>query len=199
MAQDASIRPELTKHPSKKKKLNTTQQLPKLGYIYTGPKLFLPNINYNKNKPQKIRNKYLLQKKLDEIESLKTTKEDNLANLFGRIRNNSIELTIKSINTHGFTNNSICLNERIASDDIVAVTETMHGNIRTINKVMNDKSKQVFQKIGTRTASKGGYSGGQAFIVHENIKCSTEFIGDYLGILIVNNLVLINVYLKFLL
>lgn len=83
-----------------------------------------------------------------------------MANLFGRITNSTIELKISSINTHGFVNNSICLNERIAIDDIVAVTETMQSNLKTINKVMNDKSKQVFHKIGTRTASTGRYSGG---------------------------------------
>ena len=85
------------------------------------------------NKEMRMKNKYFLKQRLDEIEIEKNKNTtDNINNMFGRIsKSGEIKLKICSFNCHGANANKMCLNNLINTHDICAIQETMHGQTKT--------------------------------------------------------------------
>lgn len=136
----------------------------------------------------------MLKKISEEINNNISTKTTN--NMGGRISNGCIKLNICSINQCGASNNRSLLNERLASAQILAFTESWHKNIRDLRKCIADKNKTVIQKPATKTNEKR-YSGGIGFIVDQTINCEHEFVANNIAVLIINRLVIINTYLPY--
>ena len=108
-----------------------------------------------------------------------------------------IDLSIISINAHGFGNNKICLNEQSYNYDITVVQETMCPSQRALMKHIENKQLQVFQVPGRRIGKKGRYSGGLAFLVNPKLNCEFEVINNNIALIIINALVVINVYMPY--
>lgn len=158
-------------------------------------------INYyikSSKRKERVPNQFLIKQILKKYDTKDSQPKDTIHNLFGRI-NEKGKITIKicSINISGAKNNRTLLNEKIESNDIVVVQESWHKNYSTLKKCVHSKSKQILHKTAYKTSSKGRYKGGLIFIVDEKLNCEHSFVGDNIGILILNKLVVINVYMPY--
>jgi hypothetical protein len=142
-----------------------------------------------------VKNQYLL-KKIAQEQELK--ENDSIYNLFGRINTNGyLDFKICSLNLAGAKNNTPLLNEQIDLCDVVAYQEGWNKNLSIIKSCFGKKNVQIFQRPATRISDKGRYSGGIGFIVNQEIKCEHEFINDNIAILLINKLMILNVYLPY--
>jgi len=113
-------------------------------------------------------------------------------------KNNTILLDIYSLNVCGIKNNKIFVNQLCNESDVLCLQELLHGQAKVLHKHINLENKQIFQRIGTKTSTRGRYSGGMAFIVNKYINVSKcEFRNNNIGIIYINNLAIINVYLPY--
>jgi len=69
--------------------------------------------------------------------------------------------------------------------------------LSTIKSCFGEKNEQIFQRPATRISDKGRYIGGIGFIVNQEIKYEHEFINDNKAILLINKLMILNVYLPY--
>lgn len=93
--------------------------------------------------------------------------------------------------------NLFTTSRRIVCDisNVLCLQETWHKTYDDIDDSIYIKSKKFLHKPATKAYSKGRFSGGLAFIVDENLKCNSEFLNNRIGILKINKLAIINVYL----
>jgi hypothetical protein len=183
--------PQLHDHPKAQKQI-------KMDLNYMRSKNEITN-TANKMKFTKIPNKYVLEDLFEKHYGLTNGNETAINNLKSRIDDNgNITLDTKSLNVRGIKNNKIYVNQLKDESDILILQELLHGQPKVMHKCVDLENKQIFQRCGTKTSTRGRYSGGIAFIVNANINVSkSEFHNNNIGIIYINKLAIINVYLPF--
>jgi len=152
----------------------------------------------NKKTFTKIPNKYALCDLFEKHYGKKDGQKENNHMLKERIVNDKIDLDIISLNVCGIKNNKIYVNQLCGESDVLCLQELLHGQAKVLHKHINLADKQIFQRIGTKTSTRGRYSGGMAFVVNKHINVNkSEFRNNNIGILHINNLIIINVYLPY--
>lgn len=182
---------KLTKHPHKKIKLDDSQhrnnnQIQQQIILIDNYTKQINNKNpliyINKNDKNTIRvknsfklpNKYLLKQRIQESKMQNQT--DNINNLYGRLNSQGeIRLKIASFNCHGISANKMCVNNIIETHDVCCIQETNHNQTKTLIKHINDKTKQVFDKIGTKAVNIGRTKSGLAFIVDNKLNSTNRY------------------------
>ncbi len=151
----------------------------------------------NRYKQTSIPNKFRLNEKYEELYGTINIEECN--SIKNRIESDgSIKLDIISLNARGVCTNKIGINNAATLSDVLCLQELLHGQAKKLHKHLNTTNKNIVQRVGTRKGNKGRYSGGLAFLVSKNINISkSEFKNNNIGLLYINNLVIINVYLPY--
>lgn len=144
---------------------------------------------------QKVPNKYLINQIIEKSAN-KNLNINTIFNMNNRLNSNA-ELTIKlcSLNTHGFSSNRIFISELVKAYDIVAIQEHMCANEKKLNRLLVEKSTQIFYTPAKRDGKRGRFSGGLVFLVKDDLYCEHEPINKNISILKINKLSIFNIYL----
>jgi len=155
------------------------------------------HLKANKHTYAKIPNKYALDHIYDKLNSNLNITENKT--IRSRIDSDGkIMLDIACLNSCGIKNNKIFINELCKESDILCLQELLHGQAKILSKHIDTQDKQIIQRCGTKGSVKGRYSGGLAFIVNKNINVTkSEFRNNNIGIIYINKLAVINVYLPY--
>ncbi len=94
-------------------------------------------------------------------------------------------------------NNQTHLNELAKQYNVLCIQESWHLSYEQIDENLLIAGKKIFHKYATKTSKKGRPSGGLIFIVDSEIKCSAMFPSKRIGVLLINNLAIMNVYMPF--
>lgn len=109
----------------------------------------------------------------------------------------SKKLSIVTLNANGIHNNQIHINDLIDMYDIVCVQETWHLSLEEIKKSIDREDTSVSHRNALKASKKGRASGGLAFFYGKNLKTSVQFLSDSIGILYINRLAILQVYLPY--
>ena len=104
-------------------------------------------------------------------------------------------LNIISHNVHGMESNHPYVNHLALESNILAVQETKMTSQLALENNIHVPNKKIFCKPAKKT--RGAPSGGLAFIVDKELKCSVKFHLNRIGVLKLNKLTVINVYLMY--
>jgi hypothetical protein len=105
-------------------------------------------------------------------------------------------LSIMSLNTNGIKTNYNYLNKAIWKYDIIVLQETMSINTKKIKDAFRNNNRlKFFNKKATKTNIKGRGSGGLSFIVNSKYSPDVDFPSDRIGVLRIENLAIVNVYM----
>jgi exonuclease III len=104
-------------------------------------------------------------------------------------------LKIISHNVHGLESNHPYANQLALESNILVVQETKMTSQLALENNIHVPYKKIFCKPAKKT--RGAPSGGMAFIVDKDLKCSVKFHSNRIGVLKLNKLTIINVYLMY--
>ena len=93
-----------------------------------------------------------------------------------------ILLKIATLNTRGIKSN---------------IQESFHLSYDEITKVIAVPGKKIYHKLATKQSKKGRPSGGLIYVVDEKLVAADNFPSKRIGVLTINNLALVQVYLPF--
>ncbi|CAF0830680.1 unnamed protein product [Brachionus calyciflorus] len=83
------------------------------------------------------------------------------------------------------------------SNSIVCLQETWALNQTKIDNCIYTLNKKIFSRSAKKDSDQGRPSGGIAFIVDKELKCTFIDLDERVNVLIVGNLAIINVYLTY--
>jgi hypothetical protein len=108
------------------------------------------------------------------------------------------QINIISLNTNGISSNTKFLNKVALKYDVIVLQETMSLNTKKIKDIFkNNGSLSFYNKKATRTHKNGRGSGGLSFITRKSFKSNAYFPSDRIGVLTIENLAIISVYLPY--
>lgn len=108
-----------------------------------------------------------------------------------------IKLRLATLNTNGINDNYAFINKLRMYSDILFLCETWHKSHNELEEALYLLNKTISSKTGLKLASRGRTPGGIAFIVNSELNSTCTFISRNIGILKINKLAIIGVYLAY--
>jgi len=120
----------------------------------------------------------------------------NACKYFYNFSDSDNHISILSLNTNGINTNYGYINKVVKEYDVIALQETMAIKTQKIKEsIKNNSNYKFFNKKAVKTKIRGRGSGGLSFIVNNKHAAKVDYPSDRIGILRMENLAIINVYM----
>ncbi len=156
---------------------------PRLNQLYCGRNDLekIPILNYNK-------------KIVDVLEIPINELNEDLNNYDNK---GNLRLKIATFNVNGAHGSRYTIKYVAEQTNVLCLQETMHQTKELLHEAIKMEGKKIFQLPGKREGRTGRYSGGQAFVVSNEINALPFFPFENISYILINHLAIINVYLPF--
>lgn len=107
------------------------------------------------------------------------------------------KLKITTLNANSITKNAEYVNILSLESDILYLTELMSPTMEVITEVVASLDKKIYFFAAKKKKKYGRFSGGSAFVINKDIESKCTEINERIQATIMNELVVIGVYLAF--